>query len=512
MKSNNRVYNIYEARREADKNKKVSSIDEINEILNSVNIENLFLSFRTDIHAAVINKRTEYQTPVGLYTYPLIYYVNRKNFSDISRFRDLFPYLSNLPNIIFYTLTDFSKIMSVNTDKSVVLDKAESILNYVISLKSNDEEVKGLAYEYYEKVVKNIGNNTGYRSDYLGYSNVYAPGVPCANLWYYIYDMTALVYSSIQRGYSILCLKNGINGFIDYGLGFIHTNEMAQTVFFSDKIFSGKRIVIDKKDKRVNFVNTDTDDKIIKYLKNNPERISDIKSDVLKNKIVVSMPDLFKFIKSPSEKLKKIAVMLYADNIRYIDNQTKILKKLALNSFKGSAIYFKDVDFGILKEVFKEHPELIIDYIIEKHIIPDLDILKMAISKYVGGFLFEELLVIFKTYNREDLLNDKNLHNIAVNAFGDNIITLLLNGVYIHSDTKLLCFWDVSLNELFYFLENYSGYYNILNDERVIQYLLTRLDKKHKVLKFYKYLKDNGLSTDNKTDRMYRYVLKKLVS
>lgn len=326
MKTNKNI--VSEKRSNPELNVKIPPIDKVNRILKENSVENLFISFRKDLYVTDINKNTKYNTPVGLYTYPLKTYVKKEHFDTMNDFRNLFPFLKYLKNIIFYIAKDLTNVLSVNTSLEYAKQKSEQIYNYAISKKPQSEDK---ITEYYQKAQKALSDESVYYSEYLGFSNSFAPNVPAATLWYYIYDITSILHSgSVQKGFSIVSYNNGIYGFIDYGLGFIHPNEKAQTVFFSvDKVFVDKEIVVDSTDERIVFIGDEGKKNknfiLINKIKRNPELLKTLKNE-LKDDTLISLVKNEPFLLNniieagitPSEPVQLAAVSGNGETIKFL--------------------------------------------------------------------------------------------------------------------------------------------------------------------------------------------------
>jgi hypothetical protein len=354
---------IKEARRNPEVNIKTPPIQKINKILQTNDLNNLFMSFRTDLYITDVNKTTKYGTPVGFYTYPLSVYHSKDNFETMEEFRQPFPFLKDLPNIIFYIAKDLSNVLSEKTPESVVYQKAESVHGYALKQKpENKEKIE----QYYELLQESFKNKSAYYSEFIGQSNSFAPNLVVANFWYYLYDVSGVLHKNNQQGYNLICQKNGIYGFIDYGKGWIHPNEKAQAVFFNkEKVFgNNKEIVVDSSDEQLKFVGDEgKKNKKSKYtvedILEKPELLNNI-SEKLKIEVIKQNPyniyhltDLENGI-IPSEGVQLAAVEIDGSVIKYLVNlengiiPSEKVQLAAIEKDGGSIKYLTDLERGII--------------------------------------------------------------------------------------------------------------------------------------------------------------------
>jgi hypothetical protein len=354
---------IKEARRNPEVNIKTPPIQKINKILKTNDLNNLFMSFRTDLYITDINKTTKYGTPVGLYTYPLSVYHSKDNFEKMQEFKQPFPFLNYLPNIVFYIAKDLSNVLSEETPESVVYQKAESIHNYALNQKP--ENTEKIQY-YYDKLQESFKNKKAYKSEYLERENVSKPELAVANLWYYLYDVSNSLYNNVQQGFNLICQQNGIYGFVDYGLGWIHPNEKSQAVFFNTgKVFgNNKEIVVDSSNEQLRFKGDEgkknkkqhyTVEEVLKK----PELLNSI-SEKLKIEVIKQNPyniyhltDLENGI-IPSEGVQLAAVEIDGSVIKYLVNlengiiPSEKVQLAAIEKDGGSIKYLTDLERGII--------------------------------------------------------------------------------------------------------------------------------------------------------------------
>ena len=159
------------------------------------NPENLAVTF-TQIDKVGLNPQSRYDTPLGIYLYPLDYVIEKQ--MNV-------PYAGNEPYLNVCEFTRPEKILQMTSDVSN--QKGEQLLN-VFSKKEVDEVNlkyrEGLGIEYH------------LRSNY-------------SKLWL----VTRILANNKPTQWNINFRKCGIDGFVDHGTGTIHPSEPTQCVVFA---------------------------------------------------------------------------------------------------------------------------------------------------------------------------------------------------------------------------------------------------------------------------------------
>jgi len=270
------------------------------------NEDKIFVSFRSGTHVSMINKNNVFNTPTGIYTYPWkgyfdkIYEQNIKG-NKIININNLVPFtgLNELKYIYLYKIKDNAFIVDSNTTYNELKPYAEKIKSiysnnkFLLQYLSSEEE-----YFNYTKNphLNNVcsscdsdmlpflkgtipcpecdgegyfdGDELCYDCEGHGFiecpecdgssiNNDYMP--PSVHIfWVLIYDIVANInehftysnnpYSAnnIQTKFTNLCNKIGIDGFVDYGLGYIHPNEKYQGVLFKGRSIIEEYKIIEK--------------------------------------------------------------------------------------------------------------------------------------------------------------------------------------------------------------------------------------------------------------------------
>lgn len=221
------------------------------------NPQNLVVTF-TELDKVGINPRSYYETPLGIYFYPLNYVVERnmkvpfagdKPYINVCEFAN--------PNKILHMTSDDSNqkglelldvfpkeevekaIMKINPKKTLekpaleVTKKAQEYNDYKKTKLNNpqyDQEKENDLYKKYmdsKNYYDNLKNELGV--NYLDPNEKYSFYSNYSELW--------IVTRILAYGKPILWNKNlrkcGIDGFVDHGTGTIHTNEKTQGVVFA---------------------------------------------------------------------------------------------------------------------------------------------------------------------------------------------------------------------------------------------------------------------------------------
>lgn len=200
----------------------------------------IYVSFRTDNYVTSINPKNVYDTPTGLYAYPLSL-SEKKEF--LKKFRETFSNDSVdtrelfVENSIFPFIPSTSKHINLYEEKS-----SDGILNTMLDsmkfFKENQEKIENLFYKIYgdnqkrkfpktEKEIKNFIEMTA--PDYFKSEVEYRS--PLSLLYLFMYVMSWGNMTKLRN----MFLSIGVKAIVDYGSGTIHPNEKTQAVFFTPK-------------------------------------------------------------------------------------------------------------------------------------------------------------------------------------------------------------------------------------------------------------------------------------
>ena len=179
--------------------------------------DNVYVSFRGELHVGKINPNNEYDTPTGLYAYKLSNYITKPLY-DKNEFRMAFPYVSFNPYAQFLVVKDDAVILNSTTP-------TEQLNEYVATLRN--------------KYSKSEGDSISKLCDKWDSGTYYGEGTHDTHkFWLLIFDIAGYINGKPQNIFSSICRNLGIDGFDDDNCGgWIHTSEKCQTVFFKSNIF-----------------------------------------------------------------------------------------------------------------------------------------------------------------------------------------------------------------------------------------------------------------------------------
>ncbi len=211
---------ISEARRNPLTNVDESFNDFFNRMLKKAPINNIFISFRDSIDVTDVNPKNIYNTPTGFYTYPLSRYY-RKEQDEMSEkdFRGIFDeFGSDRKYINFFILRTYDGVLSHETDKPTL----DVYANRIKKLYANVGEVGRLCDSFIE------GSYSSNHTIYIAHETHL--------FWMLLHDVVKYIKTSNkQTRINLICRNIGVNGFVDYGNGYIHQYEETQALFFKVK-------------------------------------------------------------------------------------------------------------------------------------------------------------------------------------------------------------------------------------------------------------------------------------
>ena len=257
---------IDEARREPAKNIKQDPINRLKTAVNkfeSFGIGNkIFFSYRNDYNTTIINPNNTFTTPTGLYTYPYTNYMDEKlnqlfkrKFTDDS---DAIDAITSLVPFVGHGGAKFLYIYEVKTldgvlDKNYTINELKKYYDAIYKYLSNTPPVRRTEMQNGMHRVLSIFITENYNEiklvslfkEYINSSwNFYESSV--SKLW-------AVLQSTFNKNqFRSFAVKIGINGFVDYGEGFIHPNEPVQAVIFrGNNFFEDVNIIALSKHERI---------------------------------------------------------------------------------------------------------------------------------------------------------------------------------------------------------------------------------------------------------------------
>jgi hypothetical protein len=186
-------YLIVEARKNPEMNPKTSPLDELKAIAKKYKseINTIFVTF-TNIHKLGVNPQSMYNTPLGIYSYPIQYVIKKK--MEV-------PFQQDAKFIQVFKVTDMSNVWDVTTDNQ--LEEMIQKLTPYIRKHSAVGNTRQLWHSIYNSIMMNTFDTEDTKT-------------------------TGLAARKMLR-------KVGITGVVDRGKGIIHNNEKNQAVFFNTK-------------------------------------------------------------------------------------------------------------------------------------------------------------------------------------------------------------------------------------------------------------------------------------
>jgi len=219
-----------------------TNTESIHDMLVKHNFQDVYISFRDDYRVSNINIYTPYDTPIGLYAYPLsdllqskkIYINNNFNteWNDVKSIPDekfftnrVFPFAQDKPVIYLFHISDNSNIIFTSKDD---FDKISYYLKRIYSILKNKMEISKPQISLIEDICYNYLNYKFYNSTWFKKSVVGAQA-----LWSIIYDISNILKIKPNKFFTSIVYQIGLKGVVDdAGLGAIHPNEPIQAVFF----------------------------------------------------------------------------------------------------------------------------------------------------------------------------------------------------------------------------------------------------------------------------------------
>lgn len=198
------------------------------------NIEDIFVSFRTDNFVTSINPNNKYGTPTGLYTYPLKFFKDEflKQFYDsftsdtintnMLFSSTLFPYIPyGSKHLNIYFLKNKKGIVNSNDNSLYIINEKKDIIRefYDKSRAKERYSYDVLEDEYnMKRFINDVIPNPHYRSN-------------MSLLYLLLLCLSGGNMTRLRNMYTSM----GIDALIDYGTGTIHPSEPYQAVFFKPR-------------------------------------------------------------------------------------------------------------------------------------------------------------------------------------------------------------------------------------------------------------------------------------
>ena len=333
-----KILDLYEVRRNPDKNPKVSInqliIDRVDSTTDKIaGVINLFASF-TSVDKLGINPRSPYNTPLGIYAYPAEYVVDvvgsNKEMTEL-------PFAGGAPFVNLFNAA--GNIVNVATMSAAERDALyDKIYEYW-------QRKSGLSQDAATAQIDKIVDNASHNATFTDH--------PGGELWY-VTMMVATDLLAPKYGQRPAILWNklfremGVDGVIDFdtytgqGIGVIHTSEPSQAVFFSRAAVTGetrhqnkyspsvrsrvrkqqgekKHEQLVKTDKALSGMTNYSD--ILAYLRDNDDvAIRAIKDPAIKTRLLSDMPAAIRHLRKTTPEQQIAALKSNPNVLKYIQS------------------------------------------------------------------------------------------------------------------------------------------------------------------------------------------------
>jgi hypothetical protein len=204
-----KILELLEARKKPEMNKKHSTLDKLLQI--SKQHPNSFVTFTT-VDKLGINPKSTYDTPIGIYSYPIKYVIDEEG---------QVPFAGSSPNVQVFEYTG-SNMWNLSDDIQDIQPRI----------------IKALEAKQFDATAAKEATNAKqlWYAMYKGISNIPAPaqgGSLITKMIQASQNPKAKRRNSITR--SIL-MAAGIDAILDWGHGIIHTNEPTQALFLNNQV------------------------------------------------------------------------------------------------------------------------------------------------------------------------------------------------------------------------------------------------------------------------------------
>lgn len=260
-----------ESRRNPAVNPKVTAYQRL-VMRNEKDPKNTFVSMTT-VDKLGINPQSEYNTPIGVYSYPAQFVLDTAKIT----MRDL-PFAGDAPYVNIFNASGNILVLTDMTEVGYA-DYCKKIRKIFVSeyVDNNFSETEDESARAANIQMNKIMSDAPYESNV---SRLYG-----GRLWYVTYRVSKEIAAlrgtkSVPSIWNKIFRSIGIHGCVDYGAGIIHENEPIQAVFFSTEgIHDVERVLnkwdelsqIESIDRRINSTITSS---IIAYLSSNPTSIT----------------------------------------------------------------------------------------------------------------------------------------------------------------------------------------------------------------------------------------------
>lgn len=228
---------IQEARRNPEQNPKTSVNEYIEqalaqaEPLGNTNFKNLFVSF-TKLPKLGINPQSRYNTPIGIYSYPAEYVIDKTTqYGDKSSTLTMasLPFAGSQPWANIFRARDGANIINLNRlSEAEYNDYCEKLIDLLTKIPSR---LRGAAEVLDRQIAEAIVLDLMEKSDRLARVSSYG-----GKLWYITYALSENIPGNKPVVWTSLFRRIGIDGCVDPDTSIIHPSEPTQAVFFGGNV------------------------------------------------------------------------------------------------------------------------------------------------------------------------------------------------------------------------------------------------------------------------------------
>lgn len=345
-----------EARKNPEQNPKTSINDVVLNKLQSViddrvaNTPNAFASF-TDVDKLGVNPRSKYDTPLGIYSYPINYVVTKVG---ISHAMSKLPFAGSAPYVNIFSASPSSNIIDVSGLTEFEAKQYYDKLGAIVANKGfNDNTILGLIRlaSKDSKFPESIGGVFWYVT--MKVAELLSRGTRSTN---WRDRKSPVVWNKLFR-------SMGIDGAVDsQGLGIIHEAEPVQAVFFSTS-------AITSVERHYNKYSPSSKEQAaligskLKTAKTPEEVFNLLKTDIGFNKI--------DHIKNP--KTREYILTKYPNAINYVKNPTPrelfVSFKSLIKQDPANLIFFStdESELPVYYELIKAGEDVVIPHVLNKY-------------------------------------------------------------------------------------------------------------------------------------------------
>lgn len=323
-----------------------------NELQKYADRDDIFISF-TVIDKIGINPQSKYDTPLGIYTYPL-----KEIFPKLTdKKASSVPFAGEHPNI--WVVKSNGKMLDLDNFSGSDLDKAkDSVVNFMKKVFQTQQK------QGYRDVPDKSKQNqiiTGLINNAIADARVPAAPGQFWNLSRKLAEWSVDNFGDMNKAagkapvqWNMIMRKVfGYDGVIDRDNGIIHPSEPLQAVFFSKSAFE----VVEK----IRNIDDWKNDPVVDAIKKYPDDIEDYPNppEELQLIAVSKKSKSIQYIENPTEKVQKVAVQDDVTNIGFIENPSENIQLMAIKEDEFLIQYIKDPTEKVQIAAVKENPRVI---------------------------------------------------------------------------------------------------------------------------------------------------------